>query len=290
MVQLKIGDGNDDDENKTLSLKVDLNEINEKQLLYAKKLALKRGDTLIFSIIITIFCFTTIEPLFNFINNIYNKDKIEQIVQKEEEIKNKEEEESQEEKNQTSNNTELSEGIKIIERLKELNHEIYENNIVYIMNNECKKKDSWCDTLFIVTKDGKIKYRATGTVQPGSDVYRRPLNPQGVFQIIEGQHKNKWNIGQHCGAYSGKCHEALKQIAPIKGTRSQTENRDKIIEVEGIFGINIHGGLNNPSPSSPVGLNSAGCLVTKSMNDHRRFMNEIKKINEKTFTVSVISM
>lgn len=289
MVQLRIGNGKNEDEDedeKELFLRVGLN-IEDKK--YAKKLALKRGDTLIFFFIINIFFFINIEPLFNVINNIYNSNKINEVI-----LENKEQEEEEEniieENSSTALNTkELEEGKIIIERLKELNHEIYKDNIIYIKNYECKKNDSWCDTLFIVTNDGKIEYKATGTIQAGSSVYKRPLNPAGVFQINEGQHKNKWNIGQHCGAYSGRCHEALKQIQAISGTRSKTEDRKNTIPVNGIFGINIHGGLENPSKNSPVGLNSAGCLVTKSMNDHRNFMELVKKFNKDTFTISVIS-
>jgi hypothetical protein len=109
----------------------------------------------------------------------------------------------------------------------------------------------------------------TATTEPGAYYTDHPLNPAGAFRIAFGYHHEAWEIGFH--GYSEE-HEALVQIAPIKGYRDY--NRDGLRTgdntVTGLFGINQHWGY-DMSPDD-IGTASAGCLVGRSRQGHQQFM------------------
>lgn len=157
-------------------------------------------------------------------------------------------------------------------------------NIIYVRDAVCNQFNQWCDLRLIVDGEGKLLYRALGTSQPGKYYYNRPLNPAGVFQINQGQFLDAWRVGQHCGALSGKCHEALVQVKAVSGTRSFSPTRKGAIPVSGIFGINIHAGYG----TSEVDASSAGCLTTQSWADHLRFMDLVKQSGRVVFTVTIL--
>lgn len=103
------------------------------------------------------------------------------------------------------------------------------------------------------------------TTEPGAYYTYNPMNPQGAFRIKFGQYK-AWKVGKH-----GKSqYTALVQCADVEGYRDKNKDfkrtNDKL--VKGLFHINQHHGWD----MNLVGMNSAGCLVGQSIEDHKVFM------------------
>ena len=112
-----------------------------------------------------------------------------------------------------------------------------------------------------------------GTTEPGSYYTTSPLNPLGAARIKFGQY-TAWRVGMHG---TRDRHEALVQVAPVSVHRDYNKDQyrtgDRI--TIGLYGINQHWGydlgVNNISTAS------AGCLVGRTRQGHREFMNLIKQ-------------
>ncbi|HAX75759.1 MAG TPA: peptidoglycan-binding protein [Cyanobacteria bacterium UBA11372] len=131
--------------------------------------------------------------------------------------------------------------------------------------------NEWNDRRIVIEIPGSkplIKGNWIATSEPGWTYTAKPLNSQGAFRIAFGQYK-AWKVGTH------KDHEALVQVASVKGHRDRDKNgfRSGDPMVTGSFGINQHWGGN----ATKVGPWSAGCLVGQSRQGHRDFMKLIKQ-------------
>ena len=105
------------------------------------------------------------------------------------------------------------------------------------------------------------------TTEPSRKFTVRPVNPGGAFHIKFGQYK-AWIRGWH------HAHEALVQVGEIEGYRDphKTFKRDFKYPVRGAgFGVNQHWGYD--LPHDDMGNSSAGCLVGRTTQGHRRFMS-----------------
>lgn len=105
------------------------------------------------------------------------------------------------------------------------------------------------------------------TTEPSRKFTVRPVNPGGAFHIKFGQYK-AWIRGWH------HAHEALVQVGEIEGYRDprKTFKRDFKYPVRGSgFGVNQHWGYD--LPHDDMGNSSAGCLVGRSTQGHRKFMS-----------------
>lgn len=114
------------------------------------------------------------------------------------------------------------------------------------------------------------------TTQPGSYYTENPMNPDKGAAIIRlGQYKS-WQVGIHYGSGSDP-HEALTQAAPITVYRDANQDSQRTSDKTdtGLFDINQHWGFD--LPYNNVYYASAGCLVGRTRNGHREFMNLIKK-------------
>jgi hypothetical protein len=110
------------------------------------------------------------------------------------------------------------------------------------------------------------------TTEPGKYYTENPMNPKGAARIQFGQY-TAWRVGVH-----GKDrHRALVQVNPITVCRDVNKDyaRARDIEDTGLFGVNQHGGYDQPEKN--IGRASAGCLVGRSMKEHQEFMRIITK-------------
>jgi hypothetical protein len=114
-----------------------------------------------------------------------------------------------------------------------------------------------------------------GTTEPGYYYTYNTMNPKGAARIQFGQYK-AWRVGTHYGGGS-EPHEALVQDAPI--TVCRDFNKDMIRTGDkldkGLFDINQHWGYD--LPRNNISFGSAGCLVGRSREGHRQFMQLIKQ-------------
>jgi Uncharacterized protein conserved in archaea len=111
-----------------------------------------------------------------------------------------------------------------------------------------------------------------GTTEPGYYYTDNPMNPNGAARIAFGQYR-AWQVGIHGNS---EPHEALEQVDLVRVCRDY--NRDLIrtgdaID-EGYFGINQHYGYDHPY--NDIHTASAGCLVGRTREGHRKFMRLIK--------------
>jgi hypothetical protein len=173
---------------------------------------------------------------------------------------------------------------KIIDYMKGNNYQVDEGpdlfNIVYIEGANADgtpnadRINEWNDRRIIFQiEDGKalILGNWAATSEPGKPYTDRPMNPKGAARIQFGQYR-AWSVGMHGNSFP---HESLLQVAPV--TVCRDFNRDGFRTGDkldtGLFGINQHSTNGNPDL---VGKWSAGCLVGRSLSDHRIFMQLVK--------------
>jgi hypothetical protein len=130
--------------------------------------------------------------------------------------------------------------------------------------------------IVLTIEDGKPKilHNVLATTEPGRPFTMNPTNPRGAARIAFGQYK-AWNVGIH-KAGRPSAHEALVQVAELpvhRDTNKDGQRNDGPVDT-GIFGINQHKGFN--APANNIGQSSAGCLVSRSNDDHLRFMALVK--------------
>jgi hypothetical protein len=107
------------------------------------------------------------------------------------------------------------------------------------------------------------------TTEPSRKYTLTPMNPGGAFHIKFGQYK-AWIKGWY------HTHDALIQAGEIEGYRDphKTFKRDFNYPVHGSnFGVHHHWGYD--LPHNNMGNSSAGCLVGRSTDGHRKFMSVV---------------
>lgn len=177
---------------------------------------------------------------------------------------------------------------RIIKYMKNKGYEIakgtQEYNIVYIEGIDGDGKvnsdqsNHFNDRRLVVQLLGgkpKIIGNWDATTEPGYRYTYRPVNSKGAARIKFGQYK-AWRVGTHYGG-GAEPHEALVQVASI--TVHRDFNKDLIRTGDkldtGLFDINQHWGYD--LPRNNVSFASAGCLVGRSRQGHREFMQLIKQ-------------
>ena len=120
----------------------------------------------------------------------------------------------------------------------------------------------------IVDNNPVIKASYIATTEPGTYYTYNPLNPLGAARIKFGQYQ-AWRVGTHGNS---EPHEALVQSSPV--TVCRDFNKDFIRTGDkldtGNFGINQHWGYD--APIDNIYNVSAGCLVGRRRDSHRKFM------------------
>lgn len=109
------------------------------------------------------------------------------------------------------------------------------------------------------------------TTEPGYYYDRdHPINRDGAARIKFGQY-HAWSVGIHRNN-----HEALIQTAEVTVCRDLNRDMERTGDTldTGLFGINQHGGYDQPADD--IGKASAGCLVGRLMSGHRAFMEIVK--------------
>lgn len=174
---------------------------------------------------------------------------------------------------------------KIIRRMEVRGYKIFrrpgEKNIVYVeggnedgsLNKD--EPNQFNDLRIVFAFDGKLPIIEgiwDATTEPGYHYTDNPMNLAGAARIAFDQY-TAWAVGIHGNS---EPHEALVQVGLVKVYRDY--NRDMIrtgddID-EGIFGINQHWGYD--MPIDDIGLSSAGCLVGRTRNGHKKFMQLVK--------------
>lgn len=100
------------------------------------------------------------------------------------------------------------------------------------------------------------------------------MNPLGAARIAFGQYK-AWCVGTH-HPNAASAHQALVQIEPISVYRDRNKDfkRPGDMVDTGLFAINQHWGYD--APQDDLGRTSAGCLVGRTRDGHRKFMSLVK--------------
>jgi len=156
-------------------------------------------------------------------------------------------------------------------------------NIVYLegANLDGTPNDNDLNTfndlrLLLTVKDAKpvIIGKWEGTTEPGKFFTDNPMNPMGAARIALGQYK-AWSVGTHGSA--GGAHEALVQFGEIRVHRDLNKDfkRDNdAVDTGSSFAVNQHWGYD--LPVEDIGKASAGCLVGRTKEGHKKFMSLLK--------------
>lgn len=157
------------------------------------------------------------------------------------------------------------------------------HNIIYVegvdldgtVNSD--RMDQFNDVRLVITVEGDrpvIRHQALATTEPGRFYTDNPLNHRGAARIAFGQYKS-WHVGTHKPS-SPSGHEALVQARDVQVFRDLDRNGIRTGDAlfTGVFGINQHSG--HDAPVGSIGKASAGCLVARTTQDHRAFMDLVK--------------
>lgn len=173
----------------------------------------------------------------------------------------------------------------IVDALRRMNLAVHDQdgqvNIVYVegMNEDGSpnndEANKFNDLRCVITfRNGEPimlgKWQAT--TEPGYFYDRdHPINRDGAARIKFGQYKDAWKVGMHRGN-----HEALVQVGNVTVCRDLNRDMERTGDAEqtGLFGINQHWGYDQPADN--IGKASAGCLVGRTKNGHRAFMEIVK--------------
>lgn len=157
-------------------------------------------------------------------------------------------------------------------------------NIVYVEGaNEDGKPNAdefnkFNDRRLVISVAGgkpSLQMNVLATTEPGRFYTMNPINAGGAARIAFGQYK-AWNVGIH-NAKKKSAHEALVQVGPISVFRDLNKDGKRTgdkIDVGSTFGVNQHSGF-NADPNN-IGRASAGCLVGRSVDEHKQFMALVK--------------
>ena len=177
---------------------------------------------------------------------------------------------------------------RIIKYMKTKGYKVFTNpkeyNIVYIEgmkpdgNLNDDRPNCFNDLRTVIEfTDGKPKIvgKWVATTEPGSHYTYNPMNAKGAARIKFGQYK-AWKVGIHGSGRNA--HEGLRQCGEITVHRDKDKDfkrdGDKLDTGSGFY-INQHHGFNNSTTN--IGTASAGCLVGRTVQGHREFMNIIKQ-------------
>jgi hypothetical protein len=181
-------------------------------------------------------------------------------------------------------------GDRAIAYMKSQGYKIRALNIIYfegldpdLATVNSDRLDYWNDVRSIITDDGDVLMSALATTEPGKHYTYNRMNPKGAFRLAFGQYLDCWQIGKHFAQ------DALVQCGSIKGYRDDNEDGfrtgDKI-DVGDYFGVNQHTTSNAPNT---IERWSAGCLVGKNSETHRRFMAICRSMGLKTFDTTLVA-
>ncbi|HEY0658063.1 MAG TPA: hypothetical protein VGD05_06300, partial [Pyrinomonadaceae bacterium] len=131
--------------------------------------------------------------------------------------------------------------------------------------------------IVIAIESGKptLKMNVLATTEPGKFYIDNPMNAGGAARIAFGQYK-AWRVGVH-KAGKPSAHEALVQVGEISVYRDLNKDGKRTgdtIDVGSGFAINQHSGHN--ADANNIGKASAGCLVSRSHDEHNEFMELVK--------------
>lgn len=171
---------------------------------------------------------------------------------------------------------------KIVRYCEEQNYKLFTGegfkNIVYVEgmdvdgNPNNDEPNQFNDVRLVLSGDFRLLGNWSATTEPGRWYTQNPMNQKGCARIGFGQYK-AWAVGRHGNSDP---HEALVQVGEVVVWRDA--NRDGLRVGDnidrGLFGINQHWGYDLPPDN--IGRASAGCLVGRSRQGHREFMNIIK--------------
>lgn len=158
-------------------------------------------------------------------------------------------------------------------------------NIIYLegMNSDgspnayAPNKFNDLRVVYSVDAQGRLDFQTSmwdGTTEPGRFWTVQPMNRKGAARIAFNQYK-AGVVGTH-HPNSASAHEALVQVEPITVCRDLNKDlRRTWDELDtGLFAINQHWGYY--APKDDLGRTSAGCLVGRTKEGHRKFMSVIK--------------
>lgn len=122
-----------------------------------------------------------------------------------------------------------------------------------------------------------VLHNVVATTEPGADATNNPPKPEGAARIAFGQYK-AWRVGFHKASHPAPPkHLALVQVGTLKVHRDKNKDGkrtgDKLFSGDG-FGINQHHG--NNAAVTDIKSHSAGCLVGRSVDEHKAFMTLVK--------------
>lgn len=130
--------------------------------------------------------------------------------------------------------------------------------------------------VFSIGSEGAPKIVALwdATTEPGIYWTQHPMNANGAARIAFNQYK-AWVVGTHLAGTSS-AHEALVQVEPVTVHRDLNRDYQRTGDAldTGLFGINQHWGYD--APKDNLGNTSAGCLVGRTKDGHREFMQLMK--------------
>jgi hypothetical protein len=129
----------------------------------------------------------------------------------------------------------------------------------------------------LTVQDGKpvVLGKWEATTEPGKFYTENPMNPMGAARIAFGQYK-AWSVGTHGSA--GGAHQALVQCGEIRVHRDLNKDfkRDNdAVDTGSSFAVNQHWGYD--LPVEDIGRASAGCLVGRTREGHKKFMSILKE-------------
>ena len=173
--------------------------------------------------------------------------------------------------------------IPIIRKVfQEKGYKFFENgqfnlNIVGIRSNN-RQAGKFDDFIAVIYKNEKNEWvirHWNATTDAGTYWLKKPMNIKGTALLVPNQFLKCWKIGLHKGKY-----DALVQKAPVSVYRDN--NKDFILDYDsanidtGMFGINFHS-ITAMAESEVNDKWSAGCQVFANDNDHKIFMQLIRK-------------
>lgn len=140
------------------------------------------------------------------------------------------------------------------------------------------KENVFNDVRIVFSIDSEGKPTIVGmweaTTEPGIYWTKNPMNAKGAARIAFDQYKS-WIVGTHL-AGSPSAHEALVQVESLTVHRDLNKDYERTGDQldTGLFGINQHWGYD--APKNNLGNTSAGCLVGRTKDGHREFMQLMK--------------
>ncbi len=158
-------------------------------------------------------------------------------------------------------------------------------NIIYLeganadgtLNDDTPNKFNDIRVVFSIDAQGRPDFDGAiweGTTEPGKYWTLNPMNAKGAARIAFNQYK-AWVVGTH-HRNTASAHEALVQVEPITVCRDLNKDFRRTGDEQdtGLFAINQHWGYD--APVDDLGRSSAGCLVGRTKDGHRKFMALVK--------------